>query len=535
VIVPDSETNFENRTAMGQRFTRAGSRVDTQANSQVQSSSLEKAANAPMNEESEILKDVLKMSEDEELDDILGRMEELKQIANEMNKGGTMPIHKSGEMDKSDGVRKNNKMRTSHGDIEEEKKTIQHVVVLSNNTNGTRLVPIQELDPVNIDRERFQPLSAEQTAHHWCEKSKGKDEGPRFGKYNSQAERMAAELKRILYIKSNLTSSSSAGGSEAFYYSALMAYNNHQNWHLDPNDVWLQVLLWFTRRHVEPNAEALRSRFVSHERKQKLNVTTHQGTHDQRWNEFFKLILQQMDENTTPGTVGHLQADFSTTGTVEKLVSTATIMDVAKSYFSYGHCMALCGIANVQFSGTEDDWNRLYKKIDHLKIYTIPITEQDEAELTCKRKGKFDDLMQARQDPIFAAKYDASMANFKLKMFIDRVLHNVSKFIATYKGQVDKEWWNKIMNFEYGPRGSGSVTYISGWILDFYGLTGQTEREDITCPFINVPIELTEFNLPERTVHLLGGFDGIHMSQVEHNSVQRTTFRPVQTLVIVDQ
>lgn len=48
---------------------------------------------------------------------------------------------------------------------------------------------------------------------------------------------------------------------------------NHGDIMVKPDDLWLIIMLWFTK-YVDDNAEELRRAFVSHQGKKKLTVNT---------------------------------------------------------------------------------------------------------------------------------------------------------------------------------------------------------------------------------------------------------------------
>jgi len=140
--------------------------------------------------------------------------------------------------------------------------------------------------------------------------------------------------------------------------------------------------------------------------------------------------------------------------------------------------------------GDLDDWNKLAIKVGNLKKYT----------------GK--------------------AKNWSL--YIDGVLEVINQFIATYKGNPDKDFWNKIMNFRHGRLGSGSTSYVSGWILKFfYGCDSEVETSDIPKSYMNFPIELdNKLTGVKKTVYCVGGFGGI--------TYENGAFRPQQSMVICE-
>ena len=65
--------------------------------------------------------------------------------------------------------------------------------------------------------------------------------------------------------------------------------------------------------------------------------------------------------NALAGWRSLVQADFSTTGPVERAVSHLMAMETFKSYFEY-ILMAGCGIPSVTLTGTAADWRKLREK-----------------------------------------------------------------------------------------------------------------------------------------------------------------------------
>jgi len=143
------------------------------------------------------------------------------------------------------------------------------------------------------------------------------------------------------------------------------------------------------------------------------------------------------------------------------------------------------------FLGQLDDWKELKKKIENLKKYT-----------TKKNKS--------------------------WPMYIDGILDILDQFILTYQRKPNKEFWNKIMNFEDGVVGSGSTTYVSGWILNFfYGLSKKVELHDIPSFAMDFPIEIDNKQTGiVKTVYLVGGFGGI--------LYEKGAFRPQQSMIICE-
>lgn len=268
------------------------------------------------------------------------------------------------------------------------------------------------------------------------------------------------------YQNSDITQNSST----SFYSAFAKAYNNHMDIILSPDDVWFVIMLQF-KKYINANSEQMRHLFVSHNGKKELTVTTWNDNEESQWEEFFILMIKAIESNTNEGVVKHLQADFSTTTIVEKMLSTAVIMDSFKNYFDYGRCIPCCGIRNVLFTGTLEDWLKLQDKLDKIKTYSID--------------------------------------NFWSK-YVDELKPIIKQFINTYQGNVDANFWDKVMNFRYGSIGSGSTSYVSGWILKFYGIYEEVDSGDIKEELIDVPVKIdNKLTGEKKMVSIFGGFGGV--------------------------
>ena len=276
---------------------------------------------------------------------------------------------------------------------------------------------------------------------------------------------------------------------KALYEAFCSAYNTHEDVILSPDDVWMTICLQFTK-YVNANAEKMRHLFVDHEGKKQLTVTTANEINEDQWTEFFELMLNTLKKETNSEVSDLLQSNFSTTGEVEKLLSTAVMMNTFKQYFSYGRCIPWCGIRNVMFMGTLEDWTKLLDKLTKLKEYSVDS---------------------------FWTKY------------IDELIPVVNEFIETYQGRVNADFWDKVMNIRYGSLGSGSTSYVSGWILKFYGLYKEVESDDIKEDLIDVVVEIdNKLTGEKKDVNIVGGVTGI--SKIEFD--EYVAYKPQMSFIV---
>jgi hypothetical protein len=149
-----------------------------------------------------------------------------------------------------------------------------------------------------------------------------------------------------------------------------IAFYDHMPLRLSPDVVWVTLARGFAL-HVNLHAERLRHRFVGHVGKEKLVVKRPDFTPgaDNPWPEAFDEFSGQLAQRTG-GLAALVQADFSTTGPVERAVSQLMAMETFKSYFEYV-LMAGCGIPSITLTGTAADWRKLRQKAQQFATYGL--------------------------------------------------------------------------------------------------------------------------------------------------------------------
>lgn len=84
----------------------------------------------------------------------------------------------------------------------------------------------------------------------------------------------------------------------------------------------------------------------------------------------------------------------------------------------------------------------------------------------------------------------------------------IDKFIDTYQEKVDLDFWNKIVNSEWGRLGSGSTTKYSGWLIHFFGLEGTVEEVKLDSLGFDIEIDNRMTGI-KKTVRLVGGMGAV--------------------------
>jgi len=194
-----------------------------------------------------------------------------------------------------------------------------------------------------------------------------------------------------------------------------VSFYGHCPLRLSPDAIWITLARGFAL-HVNEHAEALRHRFVSHSGKQDLRVTRMDFSpgEDNPWPEAFDEFNDQLVEHIG-GLAEIVQADFSTTGPVERAVSNLMAMETFKSYFEYiMYCG--CGTPSITLTGTTEDWQKLRTRAQGFAEYGL------------------DDWINAL-DPILA------------------------EFVRAKEGHADTEFWKSIFRYNSG---SGPPV-MTGW------------------------------------------------------------------------
>lgn len=193
-----------------------------------------------------------------------------------------------------------------------------------------------KLEPIDVKFPSVQPKSTVQD--HW--RSKVEE--------NQNATFMTSFRYTCLYTITNGPHNEIS--SNPILHAFVSAYNQHHDIILSPDDMWMLVCLKFAD-YVNQNAEQVRSLFVDHA-EGKIELKVQNFANESEWDVFFDNMKDIISKNVKGDTCNLLSANFSTTGKVESILSTACIMHTFKPYFEYRECTkCICGIREVHFMG----------------------------------------------------------------------------------------------------------------------------------------------------------------------------------------
>ena len=159
-------------------------------------------------------------------------------------------------------------------------------------------------------------------------------------------------------------------GKDVFFQTIVRAYADHRPLVLSPDMVWLLISQGFAR-YVNAHPEELRDQLVSHTGKMDLVIETEKELleGDPEWGKLIDAFAKQINEYTKEDIAKTITADFTTTGTIERITSQITLMETMKSYFDYIVHYIACGIPTVTLTGTPEDWEKVLEKTKQLEKY----------------------------------------------------------------------------------------------------------------------------------------------------------------------
>ena len=229
-------------------------------------------------------------------------------------------------------------------------------------------------------------------------------------------------------------------GGNGFIMACVTAFAQHLPLTLSPDHIWILISYAFAK-HVDQNAEQLRQNFVHHEGKQRLLVETPSGfamsdgtdpdtgASAKQWEtHVFPMFSSQIKGYIGEKTHQAIAADFSTTTATAQAANEITLMSAMKNYFSYG-MTTFCGIPNITLLGKLDDWVALRARAEGLRSLMMPEFH---------------------------------------KMWMPHLLPVLDEFVASFKGNVNHGFWQSMVKLRNTGGGSGSYSFISGWVQVFF-------------------------------------------------------------------
>ena len=141
-----------------------------------------------------------------------------------------------------------------------------------------------------------------------------------------------------------------------FFTGMVQAFADHRPITLSPDVIWMLISQAFSH-DVNADPEKFRDKFVDFDGKIDLIVQSRYPLYhpDFDWTAIVDGFAQQIDSNTKNDVAKLITADFSTTGTIERMASEIVLMETTKSFFEFIIMYAGCGFPSITLTGTVED------------------------------------------------------------------------------------------------------------------------------------------------------------------------------------
>lgn len=276
-----------------------------------------------------------------------------------------------------------------------------------------------------------------------------------------------------------------------FFNCMVEAFANHYSVTLSPDIIWTVISQQFSH-YINLDPEKYRDKFVNHEGKMELSVETKYDLYSPKveWDKILSDFDAQIAQNTKGNIADVMRADFSTTGTTERIASQVMLMSTVKAFFSFV-IFYHCGIPSITIEGTPDDWRKIIKKTEGFR-------------------------------------------SFDLEWWVDDLTPILQEFVKAAEGDAKNDFWRDIVKKDRpkGMKDSGcggfekDATELDGWFLKFipFSNSGRTPQKVIidsddmlpnvaSAPFIYKVIDKTGKVMSETPMNLIAGLVGIDVDQ----------------------
>ena len=202
---------------------------------------------------------------------------------------------------------------------------------------------------------------------------RGKSRAEHFN-WISQAERLKSIGRETYYgldnsyIAASFWDTPLMPDDAPFFTGMVQAFADHRPITLSPDVIWMLISQAFSH-DVNANPEKFRDKFVDFDGKMDLIVQAEYPLYhpDFDWTSIVDGFARQIDANTKNDVARLITADFSTTGTVERMASEIVLMETTKSFFEFIIMYAGCGFPSITLTGTVEDWQAIADKTARLQ------------------------------------------------------------------------------------------------------------------------------------------------------------------------
>lgn len=216
------------------------------------------------------------------------------------------------------------------------------------------------------------------------------------------------------------------------------AFSEHRPLLLSPDIIWMVLAQGFAQ-HINNCAEKLRSSFVRHSGKKVLQVTVNELSEPHHWATAIQEWSLQIRDFVGADLYRLMECNFSTSTPITRTASHIVMMDAFQQYFDY-HCYCICGIPNITFLGTVEDWQSIRERVE-------------------------------------------LMGEYDFRWWTDQVLPICEEFINTAAGNPNQEFWKSI----YKPQAIYGGEVITGWLAYLFPYLKDPVTQKPSIPVTTLP------------------------------------------------
>lgn len=249
------------------------------------------------------------------------------------------------------------------------------------------------------------------------------DVTPATEPYNAFDSRKILEqaTSKPMVVTSQLPDQLVPAGPNSFIETIHLAYSQHHDLVLSPDDIWIQIALGVSI-HINQNFEQLNARVLHSPEKEELfvrldSLSTMKPDYWQQLIDTFAILAQQ---KVKPEFYQTMLPEFSTSTPQTRSVLNAILLSSVKESL-YLRSASGCGIPHVVLLGTKADWETILARLDQL------------------------------------AQYD-------LQFWTDELKPIVREFVNAFDGKIDRQFWQQIYKYREGYM----MLQMNGWISKFF-------------------------------------------------------------------
>lgn len=280
-------------------------------------------------------------------------------------------------------------------------------------------------------------------------------------------------------------------GTHPFLQGMHRAYADHRPFVISPDMIWLLICQGFSR-HINNNKEKLRNKIVDFEGITQLTIISESvgiGDPSSQWEDIFPEFTKSLEEHVNNDLIKILSSNFSTTTSVEKVVSEITILETLKPYFDYVVIRTICGIPEITLEGDEEDWGKIIEKT--------------------KQLGKYD-----------------------LTWWTDELISILKKIKESSKGRIDVDFWRNMFKIHTSSSYGWPKTIIDGWVNKFYPYYKDGDKRNLESMSLSaikyLPDEIVSVDFVVKDIDDFG--EGVKEYQMEFNGGFLGLYQDKETL-----